>query len=273
MHPVLLKLGTIPVFGGIPLTIHTYGTLMAIGFLLAMWYAARAAQRRNLGGEWVYDLGIWILVAAVVGARAAYVLFEEFDYYLANPLQVFSLSQGGLVFYGGFIASSLTVIVYAWRKKLRLWLLADILIPSLAVGHALGRLGCLAFGCCYGVPWEPGVCFPPGSPAYVDHAQHGLLAPGAAHSLSVFPTQLVEAGLNLLIFAILLRCSRRVRYEGWLFVLYLFLYAPVRFALEFFRADWRGEYLLSLSVSQWISIALLGIGTALHFYLRRRPAA
>ena len=272
MYPVLWDFGAIHLFGMLlPVKIYTYGTLLAIAFLLGMYVASRQAKALGLPDDWPYDLGIYILVAAIAGARLFYVLFEEPAFYFHYPLRVFSLNQGGLVFYGGFVLASLTVIAYVRWKKMQLWQVADIMVVALPLGHAIGRLGCLAYGCCFGRVWEPGLLFPIASPAYETHHQLGLLAPGAECSLPVFPTQLLESGLNLVIFFILLGVARRKRFTGQVFAVYLMLYAPVRFALEFFRADWRGGEFLALSVSQWISIALLGFGLAL-FHALRRPA-
>ncbi|HNW92859.1 MAG TPA: prolipoprotein diacylglyceryl transferase [bacterium] len=274
MYPVLYDFGTFNLFGMLlPVKIYTYGALLAVAFMLGMWVASRQAKALGLPGEWPYDLGVYILVAALVGSRAFYIFFEEPQFYLQHLLQVFNIFRGGLVFYGGFIFSALTLIAYVRIKKMRLWQVADVMTPALPLGHAIGRLGCLMFGCCFGKPWEPGICFPAGSPAFMSHFEQHLLSPDAVASLPVFPTQLIESGLNLVIFTVLLGVVRRKQFTGQIFPVYLMLYAPVRFALEFFRDDWRGGEFLALSVSQWISLALFGGGVAIYHVLRRSAAA
>lgn len=277
MHPILLDFGTISLGSWlIPLKIYTYGTLMALAFLLGIGLAALQARRAGISEEVVYDLGLYALIAGLVGARLFYVLFVAPEYYLEHPAHIFFLNRGGLVFYGGFFLAALAVIGYARRRKLALARIGDLLVPSVALGHAIGRLGCLAYGCCYGrvLPLGTGLGlrFPVDSPAFIDHLGRGLITMGDQCSLPVFPTQLLESGANFLIFAFLFWYSFRKQYEGQLIIYYVLLYAPVRFVLEFFRADDRGGTLLSLSPSQWFSILLFAIIAGIILTKKLGPA-
>ncbi|NIA19941.1 MAG: prolipoprotein diacylglyceryl transferase, partial [Xanthomonadaceae bacterium] len=141
MHPILLKWGI--------LTIHTYGVMVAAGFLLAMIYAVRAGKREGLDAEIIYDLFFYALLFAILGARLLYVLIN-LSYYRLHPLEILYIWRGGLVFYGGFIAAVSAVYFRLRSYHLSIWLIADIAAPALVLAQAVGRFGCLAAGCCYG---------------------------------------------------------------------------------------------------------------------------
>ncbi|MCG2829527.1 MAG: prolipoprotein diacylglyceryl transferase, partial [Desulfobacteraceae bacterium] len=141
MHPILLKIGDI--------TIHTYGFFVAMGFLAGILLANSEAKRLGVDHEKVMDLCFYILIAAIVGSRLFYVAIN-YELFLSNPLDVFKIWNGGLVFYGGFIAAFFTAFVYLKIHKMPIWRTGDIAAPSLAIGHFLGRLGCFSAGCCFG---------------------------------------------------------------------------------------------------------------------------
>ena len=133
MHPVLLNLGKF--------SLYTYGLFAAMGFLAAIWFATREAKRCGVDHEKIMDLSFYILVAAIVGSRLAYIGTVP-DEFLANPLEMFKIWKGGLVFYGGFVGAMLTAIIYLKVKHLPIWKTGDILAPAVALGHCLGRIGC-----------------------------------------------------------------------------------------------------------------------------------
>jgi phosphatidylglycerol:prolipoprotein diacylglycerol transferase len=141
MYPKLIGIG--------PLTIHTYGFLIAIGFLIGLWLAVRQATKEGIFPTKIIDLGFYILLAAIIGSRLFFVVIN-LDHYLRNPLDIFKIWEGGLVFYGGVLLAIPTVIWYVRKNNLALWQTADIFAPSVAIGHVFGRLGCFAAGCCYG---------------------------------------------------------------------------------------------------------------------------
>jgi phosphatidylglycerol:prolipoprotein diacylglycerol transferase len=235
MHPILFKLG--------PLTIYTYGALVALGVLAAIGVAAWLAKKENLPPDKIMDLGVYLMAAAVIGSRLLYVIIE-WRTYINSPLSVFKVWEGGLVFYGGFIACFLVIWWFIRRHQLSFWAVTDVYAVGLPLGHAIGRMGCFMAGCCYGKPTDSdwGVIF----------TNPKSLAPLDIH---IHPTQLYEAAANLLIFLILLFFRRHKSFSGQVFLFYAMLYSSARFTIEFFRGDPRGG-LGPLSTSQWVGIAV-----------------
>jgi phosphatidylglycerol:prolipoprotein diacylglycerol transferase len=242
MHPILFRLG--------PLTLHTYGFLVAGGFLIAIAFAVRQAKKEGIHSDKILDLGFYIILAAIIGSRLLFILVNV-DHYIANPLDIFKIWEGGLVFYGGILFAVPAGIWYVSKNRLGLWNIADIFAPSIAIGHAFGRLGCFAAGCCYGkaassLPW--GVIF----------TDPNCLAPT---NVALHPTQLYESAGELINFLILISLRRYKTFNGQLFMSYLLLYSVLRFTVEFFRGDIeRGFIFHTLSVSQGISIAMFLTG-------------
>jgi phosphatidylglycerol:prolipoprotein diacylglycerol transferase len=267
--------------------VHTYGVLVAGGFLVAMTLAARAAERTGLSREKVMDLSFGILVAAMVGSRALFIVVN-WDEYAHDPGGIFAFWKGGLVFYGGFIGAVLFSVWYMRKHEMSFFAYADAMGPTVAIGQALGRLGCFAAGCCWG-----GACdahfalaarFPPESLAYQSQAATRLIAPGAATTLPIHPTQLYEALGCALIFLFLTFWRSRKRFNGELLALYLMLYAPLRAVVETFRGDeergrvlnflggWARHAWWNLSTSELISIGIFAAGIAIYATQSRKAA-
>jgi phosphatidylglycerol:prolipoprotein diacylglycerol transferase len=252
MHPVLIKLG--------PLAIHTYGFLIAVGFLTGLLLAMHQAKREGISSNTIIDLGFYILLSAIIGSRLFFV-FLNFGHYVQNPADIFKIWEGGLVFYGGVLLALPTAIWYVKKHNLNVWITADIFAPSLAIGHVFGRLGCLAAGCCYGktaqsLPW--GIMF----------TDTDCLAPT---NVFLHPTQLYESAGEFLNFLILLSLRRHKSFNGQLFMTYLLLYSVMRFIVEFFRGDVaRGFIGPYLSISQVISIVLFAVAVTGFIILRRK---
>jgi phosphatidylglycerol:prolipoprotein diacylglycerol transferase len=249
MHPVLFEYGRI--------TLYTYGLFIAFAFLVGMWLAGREAERRGQDPRMVQDLGFLVLISAIVGARLFFVLVE-WRHFVDNPLKIFEIWKGGLVFYGGFTAAALAAVLYVRAKGLPTWEIGDIAAPSLALGQALGRVGCFFAGCCFGarcdLPWA------------VTFSDPRSLAP---LEVPLHPAQLYAAAANLTIFAVLYWVARpRQKNTGQLLGLYLVLYPVTRFLLEFLRDDPRGT-LGALSTSQAMGIPLAAVGLWILF--TRRP--
>ena len=244
MHKVALDLGGF--------SIYWYGVLVAAGFLAGLWTAVRRAPRAGLAAERVMDLGTWILVGALVGARALYVLSYWREEFAGQPwYEPLMVRKGGLVFYGGFLGAALSCVVYCRWKKLPLWRVADVMAPSVALGYCLGRLGCLMNGCCFGracdLPWA--IHFPNGHETY----------PQGVH-----PTQVYEALSGLLLYALLAWLFRRRRFDGQIFALYLMLNGSVRFGVEFFRGDYAVRYLGGWATpAQLLCLLLIAAGALL----------
>jgi phosphatidylglycerol:prolipoprotein diacylglycerol transferase len=248
MHPILFEIPRIDfgnwVIGPIP--IRMYGLMIGIGFLLAITLASRRAKREGLNPELILDMGVYLLLAAIIGSRALYVLTTPHEF-ARNPLEIFAIWKGGLVFYGGLLAAVPVGIWYVKKHSLPVWLTADIMAPYIALGHGFGRLGCFFAGCCYGEP-----CTGPACITFTD--PHSLAPLG----VPLFPTQLMESGGEFMIFGLLLLAWRWKRFDGQVFGMYLILYAVLRFILEFFRGDVaRGVYFGGLiSTSQIIAILI-----------------
>ena len=220
MHPIAFKLG--------PLTIHWYGVMVAIGFLAGLWTASRRSVREGIPGEKVIDLGPWLIVGALLGARTLYVISNWGDQFANQPFwEIFMIQHGGLVFYGGLAGASLACILFVRLKKLPLWKMADIMAPSIALGYVFGRIGCLLNGCCYGracsLPWA--IQFPANNPL------HPPTTP-------VHPTEIYESLLNLVLYLGLAWLFRRKKFDGQVFGTYLVCYALLRSFVELFRGDY-----------------------------------
>jgi len=265
MHPILFEIPGISfgqwVIGPIP--IRMYGLMIGIGFLLSMYLASRRARKEGINPDRILDMGVYLLLSAIVGSRILYVLtsWQEFS---RNPLDVFAIWKGGLVFYGGLIAAVPTGIWYIRKHNLPVWKSADIMAPSIALGHAFGRLGCFFAGCCYGAPCSTslGITF---------HDTHSL----APLNVALYPTQLMESGGEFVNFIILSLLWRHRKHDGQLFWLYPLLYSVLRFSIEFFRGDAvRGVYFGGMiSTSQIISIVMALVSVAMLWRLRKTVAA
>ena len=256
MHPILFEIGGFPVY--------TYGVLLAAAYLLGLQFALRRAKARGLEPNRVMDLGIWIIISALVGAKLL-LLIVEWDTFTSDWRELFTLMRSGGVFYGGLIAAVAVALWYLRRHRLPMWTVTDVFAPGIALGHVVGRLGCLFAGCCFGrrtdVPW-----------AITFHSEFAAQNVGTPLNIPLHPTQLYEAGAELLILILLLATERRGRpFPGRTFWGYMFLYAVSRFIIEFYRGDARGM-VGDLSTSQFVSVILVPLSIAMLFVLSRRSA-
>jgi phosphatidylglycerol:prolipoprotein diacylglycerol transferase len=266
------KLFTIPKILGLgPVTVHTYGVLIAIAFLVALWVISRQAAKAGLDRTRVIDLGVYTLIAGLVGGKLM-LLITDWRTYAANPRELLSLLQSAGVFYGGFILALAVAIFYIRRARLPLWPTLDVMAPGVAIGQSIGRLGCLAAGCCHGrqcdLPWA--VTFR--DPWAARHL-------GTPIDIPLHPTQVYESLATLCIFLILIWTASRKRFHGQTILLYATLYAVARFIIEFFRGDASRGWVLGglLSTSQAIAIVvLIAVAVLLPYLWKRRrvkPAA
>jgi phosphatidylglycerol:prolipoprotein diacylglycerol transferase len=261
-------------------TFNTYGFLLALSFIAGLLVMARLAERDGLDKQKAYDLGLWVLAASLVGSKLLLVV-TEWDNYSDRGFREFLtrdflLSAG--VFYGGFIAAVIASIVVMQRYKLPWWRTADAFAPGIAIGQAIGRIGCFSAGCCWGKPttaWcgahftEKGheITDVPTIVAHLaDPIQQNVWAErlgGLLSPIKLHPTQLYESAVMIAIFVILLLVFRRRRFHGQVILVYAMLYAVARFVIEFWRDDPRGE-ILDLSTSQFIAVMVF-IGAAIIF--------
>ena len=251
MHPILISIGSFH--------LPTYGTLLVLAILAGIFTAIRLGRRVGLDSGLILDFCTWVMLVALVGAKVLMVL-SEWSYYRDNPGEIFSLStlMAGGVFYGGFLAALFFTLWYVQVQKLSFWKMADVLVPGVALGQSIGRLGCFSAGCDYGKPTQVwwGVVFT--SPFAHDVA-------GVPLGIRLHPTQLYESFATFLIFGILLWQFPRRRREGGLFLIYVGLYAVARFFLEYLRGDADRGFVFHhlLSTSQFIALLVLaGVATA-----------
>jgi len=263
MHSIFFELG--------PLTIHWYGVFMALGFTGGLLNWIWLGRKLGRDAQFCSDLMFWVMISGILGARIAYVL-ENWQVYAADPASIVRIDQGGLVFYGGFVASGAAVVIFALRKKVKILSLLDFVITSVPLAHALGRIGCFMNGCCFGSCTSSplGVQFPKGAAPWMEHYKAGLIDKAADLSCSVHPVQLYESCYNFLLYILLVWLFRRTKQVGVVSAIYLMLYSVGRFSIEFFRGD-RGERVAvgALSIGQFISIPLFVTGLALLVYLVR----
>jgi phosphatidylglycerol:prolipoprotein diacylglycerol transferase len=243
--------------------LHTYGVLVAFGFLAAVWMATRLARRAGIDADAVANLGIYCALAAMGGAKLMMFVVDP-----EARRDMFSMAtlQAGGVFYGGLIAALAVSWWYMRKMGLPLLATADVFAPAIALGHAIGRLGCFSAGCCWGLR-----CDRPWAVTFRDPAANDIT--GVPLGVPLHPTQLYEALAEALIFGILYWRIAKPHGKGAIIGLYLVLYGTARFVVEFFRYHEQGNLWGGpLDTSQAISLALIALGAS-RFVLVRRAAA
>lgn len=253
MHPILFEIGGFP--------IHSYGILVALGFLAGTAVIRQGARKRGWDTETVVDFCFLCLLVGFLGCRVFFVL-TQLSYFAERPLEIFYIWEGGMVFYGGPIFVVPWAFWYIRRKKLKFRPLADLCMQGLTLGHAIGRLGCLAAGCCYGgrcdLPWAVRL--------------HSELVDIHLRGLPLHPTQIYEAVLLLALFFFLRWVDARKRFDGQVMLVYFMIYPLLRSFVEIFRGDEVRGFVVPdiISTSQFISI-LVFIAAAV-VYRRWRKA-
>lgn len=250
MYPELFKIFNFP--------IHSYGMMLALSFLIGIWISTSIAKKRNLNPEIISDLGLWVIIAAIAGARLYYVIlhFEEFQNDLTsifNPFQNGMVGIGGLVMLGGLLGAIAAGIIYFKLKKASFLPYADAIAPSVGLGIFFTRIGCFLNGCCYGAP-ATGCCsmhFPPISPAGHYQAQ--------MHASGLYPSQLYESIGGLVMAGILFLLLRKKIFTGFQFYLMGLMYSVLRFFVDYSRHYGDGERLGPFSHNQVICIIMFAI--------------
>jgi len=256
MHPILFEIGGFPVF--------TYGVLLAAAYLLGLQFAIVRGRQRGLDPQRTMDLGIWIIISALIGAKLL-LLIVEWDTFTRDWHELFTLARSGGVFYGGLIAAVTVALWYLWRHRMPMWTVTDAFAPGIALGHVIGRMGCLFAGCCFGrqtdLPW-----------AITFHSEYAAQNVGTPLNVPLHPTQLYEAGAELLILGILLATEKKGRpFPGRTFWGYMFLYGISRFIIEFYRGDARGA-VGAFSTSQFVSMLIIPLSVIMLYLLSRRTS-
>jgi phosphatidylglycerol---prolipoprotein diacylglyceryl transferase len=241
----------------------TYGLLVATGVLLGLWISARNSEKQGIDPEHAWNLGIYVVLAGIIGAKVLYVI-NEWDEYSGHWGEIFSWNtfRAGGVFSGGLVAGLAVAVWYVRKYKMPALATCDAFAPGLALGHAIGRLGCFAAGCCFGKETHHwwGVTF-------TNELAHTIS--GTPLNVSLQPTQLFEAAVELANFFVLTWMLKRRKFDGQVFGAFMILYGTARFFLEFLRGDpGRGEVIPGvLSGTQLISICLV-IGGGILWWLK-----
>jgi len=265
MFPILIRIG--------PLTIHSYGFMMALGVGLGVWFIYVQGKKQNLDAVKLLDAAFYILIVSLLGAKLT-LFIGNFTYYTKNPRELFWIARTGGVFQGGLVFGFLFALWYLRRHRIPTWKVADIAGASLALGHGFGRIGCFLAGCCYGrecaLPWRA-----------TFHNVYANNLTGIPLNTPLHPVQLYESVLNFLNFFVLFLVLRKKRFDGQVFSLYVVNYSVIRFFTEFFRGDHADKtYLfkgpsafLSLSLPQLFCILGLAAGLLLMRIFRKRQRA
>lgn len=244
MFPDIVKIGGV--------AIHTYGFLIAVGIICALYVAKKECERVGLAADKVIDILFWGIWAGIIGSRIFYVFYFPGEF-VSNPLEIIKIWKGGLVFHGGLL-SAVPVVLYLLNKhKIPIIKTFDSVIIGVPLAHFFGRLGCFAAGCCYGkecdLPWS------------VVFTHPETIAP---RNIPLHPVQLYESFLNATLFFALFFTRKKITREGMKLGIYLTGYGAIRFFVEFFRGDPRGIY-GDFSSAQWISVVFFAAGSAFMF--------
>ena len=247
MHPVIVRIG--------PITVFSYGLMLALAFGLAVFWASRQAVKRGIRVQTVLDLSLWMLIFGLAGGRLLFVLLNRSAF--PTWLDAIRTWEGGLSFHGGLLGAVGALVVFARRRALDTWELMDLLSPAAALGYAVARIGCFLNGCCYGTP---------------TNLPWGVTFPGVQNAVHVHPTQIYASAANLVLFAVLAAVLKADPPKGVVFSLYLALYSVYRFLIEFLRKGATARVLaFGLTEAQFASAVLFAAGIAL--VLARRSFA
>lgn len=230
MHPIIAKIGAF--------TVYSYGMMVAIAFLFGIFIARAEAVRKKINPDMAYDLGFYLLIGSIIGARIYYIVFFDSKGFLEDPLSIFKVWQGGLSIHGGIFAGIVTGLIFSKAKKVSFWALADLISPSIIMGQAIGRIGCFLNGCCAGIN---------------------------GHQAQIYELALDFAG-----FWLLWGLRKKIKFDGGLFLLYLMMYSAIRVIVSQFRSDnlylWGERVALADLTSAAIFIA------AIILFIRKRRA-
>jgi phosphatidylglycerol:prolipoprotein diacylglycerol transferase len=259
MFPRLIHIGSF--------YLPTYGVILAIAYLVGIWLLRRKAHDEGLPEQKIFDFSLYVLAAAILGAKALLVIVE-WRHYVENPRSLVEVLRSGGVFYGGLIAATTVGIWYMKKHRLPAWKIADMGAPSIALGEAIGRWGCFAAGCCYGKPTDG-----PLGVRFTDPFAHDAV--GTPLGVPLHPTQIYLSVNAFLIFLILQWAYRRRTFDGEVFWLYILLYAITRGLIENFRGDSVRGFLIPgvLSTSQFIGLIAAAAAVGMLVFLSRRRRA
>ncbi len=252
--------------------IFGYGLMLFFAFLGSMNLAARRARREGLDPELIYDLALWVFIGGLLGARGFYVA-QYWGTRINSFAEIFEIWKGGIVLYGSVLGGAVAFFAYRAFRPFPLRPMLDVIAPAIALGIAIGRVGCFLNGCCWGdacdLPWA--VSFPRESPAWNAELARGLIPPNALGSLRLHPTQLYSTIDGLILVFLLTAYYPLRRRDGEVMALLMLTYPVTRFFIEQLRDD-EGVFLAGMTVSQTISVGLFAGGLIYWAFLSRMPA-
>lgn len=240
MYPEICHIGSF--------TVYSYGLMLVLAFITGSRLAAMEAGRQGINPDLILNLVWTAFLCGIIGARIFYVV-EHFRFYLKDPLRIIMLQEGGLSWFGGLILGMFAAVIYLKRKRERIYKILDLIVPFLALAQAIGRIGCLLNGCCFGWPSEHGLYFP-------------------VHGQTLIPAQAYAVILLLVIFIVLRLLQVRPHKEGEIFFAYLFFYSSQRFLIEFLRAD-NPRVFSGLTLFQFLSIGIFFIALCKLFLISK----
>lgn len=241
MHPIIFQFG--------PLTIYSYGVMLAIAVVVCTFLVSTEARRLGFNPDVIFDIVFWIVLFGILGARIFYILLN-LEFFLENPLETIMIQKGGLAWQGSLIAGGLVGVWLIQKRRLPLFQMLDLFAPYIALGQAIGRIGCFLNGCCFGreVPW--GIYFP-------------------VHDAHLHPTQIYESLGLLIVFAAVRLYQGISKIEGSVFVFYLILASLLRFIVEFFRGDHELVW-GNLSLFQFICLGIILAALFMGWKIRKK---
>jgi phosphatidylglycerol:prolipoprotein diacylglycerol transferase len=264
MHPILFTIPDFHLFGmhlG-PLPIFSYGAMLALAFIAAIGLTSRQALRAGINIEHVLDCAFYIIVCSILMARIGYIISHLGEYRADTSgtmiWNMLKIHEGGLSFHGGVAGGALAVIYFCWRRKIPVFLFGDAVMPGLALGLAMGRVGCFLNGCCYGRPWD---------------GPWAMAVPSLHDGIHRHPTQIYDLVFNVAIALLLISpLARLKRKNGDLFAFWLILSGITRFILEIFRyGETTVSFTASLTVAQWVGAAMAAGGLFLYSLKPQKP--
>jgi phosphatidylglycerol:prolipoprotein diacylglycerol transferase len=237
INPIAFSIG--------PFDVRWYGIMVVLAVIAVIAISVLEARRIGLPDEHIYSVALWAIIGGILLARLFHVI-DKWDYYMAHPSQIIGFE--GLAIYGAVVGAMAAVLIYCWVKKISFWLMGDIIAPGAIVGQAIGRVGCLLNGCCYGLPTS--------LPFGIIYTNPSSLCPVGE---SVQPTQVYHLLWNLIGFGILWSLRKRLEPKGSLFLLYLVIYAAGDLSIRFVRVGepFRAGLFFNLQEAQLIGILVL----------------
>ena len=237
INPIAFSIGS--------LDVRWYGIMIVVAVVAVIALSVLEAKRVGISDEHIYGVGLWAIIGGILMSRLLHVI-DKWDYYAANPSQIIGFA--GLTVYGAVLGAMIAVLVYCWVKKISFWQMGDVIAPGAIVGQAIGRVGCLINGCCYGLPTT--------LPFGLVYTNPGSYCPLGE---SFQPTQIYHIVWDLIGFGILWSLRRRLEPKGSLFLLYLAIYAAGDLAIRFVRVGepFRSGLFFNLQEAQLIGILVL----------------